>query len=318
MRARPSISSLSSFALSALLLCPLPALAQEHGPEPPVTGARPRSAGASRALIAAPPEGEVGAQPPPRDGSERPPPTIYRTDRPIEVKGGSTPPTIYRTRRPDSDDEDRAYEGRFSRYDYRSEGFAEGDHFEATMGFLVGQRSYEQTSFKFDGGDAASIGGGGLVEPFNKAPFTNATVLGLRYDVRVVMSYIRMTVGFDLPFPMYDASDAQGTYTVGGAQRLVMVQSLSTKELRFGLGGEYPIKSIAPFADLIGGVHWVSSDLSIDGHKATYSATSFAFSVRGGLRAHVRRWFFAAASIEAGLIGDITWNGEVSVGFSLK
>ena len=198
------------------------------------------------------------------------------------------------------------------------DGWAQGDHFEFTMGFLAGQRSYSKTSFKFDEGTAAGIGGGGLVEPFVKAPFDNATVLGLRYDVRLVMSFIRMTVGFDVPFPTYKVSDSTAPYNVSGTMRTVTVQSLSAKELRFGIGGEYPFKKVAIFADLIGGVHWISTELAIDGYKANYAATSFAFSGRAGVRAYVRKWFFATASGEVGLIGDLRWNAEVAVGFSAK
>jgi hypothetical protein len=198
------------------------------------------------------------------------------------------------------------------------EGYAQGDHFEFTMGFLAGQRSYSKTSFKFEEGTAEGIGGGGLVAPFVKAPFDNATVLGLRYDLRLVMSFIRMTVGFDVPFPTYKVSDSTGIYDVSGTMRQVTVQSLSAKELRFGIGGEYPFKKVAIFADLIGGVHWVDTELAIDGYKANYGATNFAFSGRAGLRGYVRKWFFASASGEIGIIGDLRWNAEVSVGFSIK
>jgi hypothetical protein len=186
------------------------------------------------------------------------------------------------------------------------------------MGFLAGQRSYKNTSFKFDDGTAAGIGGGGLVAPFVKPPFDNATVLGLRYDVRLVMSFIRMTVGFDLPFTTYKASDSTAVYNVNGTNRQVTVQSLSAKELRFGIGGEYPFRKVALFADLIGGVHWVDTELALDGYKANYAATSFAFSGRAGVRAYVRKWFFATASGEVGLIGDLRWNAEVALGFSAK
>lgn len=202
--------------------------------------------------------------------------------------------------------------------DEEPEGFAQGDHFEFTMGFLAGQRSYKQTSFKFEEGTAEGIGGGGLVDPFVQPPFNVATVLGLRYDVRLVMSFIRMTVGFDLPFPTYKASDSTNPYDVAGTLRRVTVQSLSAKELRFGIGGEYPFKKVALFADLIGGVHWVSTELAIDGFKANYGATSFAFSGRAGVRAYVRKWFFATATGEVGLVGDLLWNAELSVGFSAK
>jgi hypothetical protein len=202
--------------------------------------------------------------------------------------------------------------------DPQPEGFAEGDHFEFTMGFLGGQRSYSGTSFKFEEGTAEGIGGAGLVAPFVKAPFDRATVLGLRYDLRLVMSYIRMTVGFDLPFTTYKASDSTAVYDVAGQQRTVTVQSLSAKELRFGIGGEYPYKSVAFYADLVGGVHWVNTELAVDGFSAEYGAVTFAFSGRAGVRAYVKKWFFATASGEIGIIGDIRFNAELSVGFSLK
>jgi hypothetical protein len=200
----------------------------------------------------------------------------------------------------------------------RPEGFAEGTHLEFTMGFLAGQRSYSKTSFEFEEGTAEGIGGGGLIEPFVKPPFDTATVLGLRYDLRLVVSYIRMTVGLDLPFPTFKSSDSKAIYDVTGTQRTVTVQSLSAKELRFGIGGEYPYKSVACYADLLGGVHWVDTDLAIDGLKAQYGAVNFAFSGRAGVRAHVRSWFFATASGEVGIIGDTRWNAELGVGFSIK
>lgn len=190
------------------------------------------------------------------------------------------------------------------------------DHFELTMGFLVGQRSYSKARFEFDDGNASNIGGGQLVEPFEQAPFNKVTVMGLRYDMRLIISYIRLLAGFDFPFPSYRTQEATGTYMVQGTERSVTAQSLSAKELRFGLGAEYPYKSVAFFADLIGGVHWTSAEFAIDGLKANYSATDFAFSARGGLRLHVRPWFFASLSGEVGIIGDIIWNGDMSVGFA--
>ena len=132
------------------------------------------------------------------------------------------------------------------------------------------------------------------------------------------MSLIRTNVGFDMPLTTYKVSDSTAPYDVSGTLRQVTVQSLSAKELRFGIGGEYPFKKVAIFADLIGGVHWVDTELAVDGYKADYGATSFAFSGRAGLRAYVRKWFFATASGEVGLIGDLKWNAELAVGFSAK
>lgn len=240
---------------------------------------------------------EIAAPPPP------PPPPPQRTMQvPETIRTPEPPPRS--SYDDDDDDDDRRW--------------AAGDHFEFTMGFLAGQRSYSKTSFKFEEGTAEGIGGGGLVAPFVMPPFDSTTVLGLRYDMRVVMSHIRMTVGFDLPFPTYKASDSTAVYDVNGTPRTVTVQSLSAKELRFGIGGEYAWTKVALFADLLGGVHWVDTELSIDGYKADYGAVTFAFSGRAGARAHVRKWFFAQLAGEVGIIGDVRWNAEMSVGFSLK
>ena len=282
---------------------------------------------ATSSLFAAPPEpapspaplGPSGSQPGPVEVTLAPPPAPppQTPKAPILEVPAQTP--LYlpprKTEHIEHADEDEP----------EPTGWAQGDHFEFTMGFLAGQRSYSQSSFKYEveGGTSEGIGGGGLVAPFVKAPFDKTTVLGLRYDVRVVMSFIRMTVGFDLPFTTYKVSDSRGVYKfvdTNGQQvdRQVTVQSLSAKELRFGIGGEYPFKKVAIFADLIGGVHWVDTELAIDGYKANYSSTGFAFSGRAGVRAYVRKWFFATASGEVGIIGDLRWNAEFGVGFSAK
>ncbi len=275
-------------------------------------------------LFAAPPEPapappapleSSGKQPDPAEVTPAAAPPAPPTNPPVmqvpaQTFPPSPPPPPHKIEKAEEEDDEAP----------EPKGWAQGDHFEFTMGFLAGQRSYSDTSFKYDveGGTAEGIGGGGLVTPFVKPPFDKTTVLGLRYDVRLVMSFIRMTVGFDLPFTTYKVSDSTGIYDVNGTMRQVTVQSLSAKELRFGIGGEYPFKKVAIFADLIGGVHWVDTELAIDGYKANYGATSFAFSGRAGVRAYVRKWFFATAAGEVGLIGDLRWNAEIGVGFSAK
>jgi len=189
------------------------------------------------------------------------------------------------------------------------------DHLELSMGFAAGQRSWAGQSFAFEGGGAGDIAGaGGLVEPFRDEPFDAAAVYGLTYDARLVVSYVRMTVGIGIPFPSYRAETT--SVTLDGEPRELTVQSLSAFELRFGIGGEYAIGAIAPFVDLLGSIHWIDSTLTIDGREARYGARTFAFSARAGLRLHVRRWFFAAASGEVGLVGDVRWGADLSVGFA--
>lgn len=189
------------------------------------------------------------------------------------------------------------------------------DHLELSMGFSAGQRSWAGQSFAFEGGGAGSIdGAGALVDPFAREPFDAVAVYGLTYDARLVVSYVRMTVGIGIPFPSYRAETT--TVTLDGAPRDLTVQSLSAFELRFGIGGEYAIGALAPFVDLLGSIHWIDSTLTVDGQQARYAARAFAFSARAGLRLHVRRWFFAAASGEVGLVGDVRWGADLSVGFA--
>lgn len=187
-------------------------------------------------------------------------------------------------------------------------------HFEATMGFIAGRRSYEGMAFATE---SSVPGAGALVAPFEAAPFDGATVLGLRYDLRLVASHVRMTAGVDLPFATYRASDATGTYRVLDQDSRVTVQSLRPYELRFGIGGEGRVGPVALFGDLMGGVHWIDAALSIEGQTADYSAVAFAFSVRAGARLYVRDWFFISTAAELGLIGPITLTTELSLGFDL-
>jgi hypothetical protein len=190
------------------------------------------------------------------------------------------------------------------------------DHIEFTMGFLGGQRAYDGLGFTFDGTSPASALGGAekLTKPFGAPPFTSVNMLGVRYEARVTIAYARMTAGFDLPFSSYRASTTGGVYDVGGTARQVTIDSLSAKEGHFGLGLEIPFGPVAPFVDLLGGAHWVNTDLTIDGKRASYSSTAFAFSMRGGARVYMRRWFFIQGAGEVGLVGDLKWNAELSVG----
>jgi hypothetical protein len=160
-------------------------------------------------------------------------------------------------------------------------------------------------------------GAGELVEPFEDAPFDRLTTMGLRYDVRLVAAYTRMTVGIDIPFAHYRPTDAQGTYRLVDADRRVSVQSISPFLVHFGIGGELPIGPIAPFVDVLGHLRWTNATLAIDGIEHTYSEHGFGFSLRGGLRMHVRRWFYASLAGEVGLVGSVRWGGELSVGFAV-
>lgn len=190
------------------------------------------------------------------------------------------------------------------------------DHFELTMGFLAGARRYGNESFAHSGGGGDLAGSGGLVEPFSNPPYDNVPVFGLRYDLRLVVSYVRMTVGVDFPFAYLQPADTRATYDVGGVPSEIVVRKIRPYELRFGIGGEYPIGRFAPFVDLIGEVDWVKTELSIAGQTVRYEANSFGFSARAGVRAYLRDWFFIAAAGEIGIVGNRLWGAELSLGFA--
>lgn len=188
------------------------------------------------------------------------------------------------------------------------------DHFELTMGFLAGARRYDQESFALSKGDVA--GAGGLVEPFRNAPYDYVPVYGLRYDLRLVVSYVRMTVGVDFPFADLGGAETRATYDVGGVPSEIVVKKIRPYQLRFGIGGEVPIGRFAPFVDLIGEVDWTNTELAIAGEKVEYKANSFGFSARAGVRAYLRDWFFIAAAGEIGIVGNRFWGAELSLGFA--
>lgn len=190
------------------------------------------------------------------------------------------------------------------------------DHFELSMGFIAGQRRFDYASFGLDS-EPGVAGASELVEPFQDAPFDRLTTLGLRYDLRLVAAYTRMTVGVDVPFAYYRPTEAQGTYRIGEGTHTVRVRSISPVLVHFGIGGEIPIGPLAPFVDVLGHLRWTTAELAIDGVKHTYSEHGFGFSARAGLRLHVRKWFYASLAGEVGLVGDLRWGGELSVGFAL-
>jgi len=190
------------------------------------------------------------------------------------------------------------------------------DHFEFTMGFIAGARRYGEESFAHESGGEGLDGVGALVEPFESAPYDNLMVYGLRYDLRLVVSHVRMTVGVDFPFSSFRPAETRDTYRMGGIDREILVQKIRPYELRFGIGGEYTFGRLTPYVDLIGEVDWVDTELSVDGEAVRYDANSFGFSLRAGVRLYLREWFFVTAAGDVGIVGDRFWGAELSLGFS--
>jgi hypothetical protein len=196
-----------------------------------------------------------------------------------------------------------------------SAGMAEdydGNHFEFTMGFITGEQDYTGTHFQRDGDSTLT-----LADPFLEKPFNQVNVHGLRYEIRLVASYVRMTMGMDFPFTAYRLADATGSYQVEGRTIEVITDDLSPIDLHFGIGGEFWMGPLAAYADLIGGVHWTDASFLVDGENLDYSALTFNFWARAGLRVHVKDWLFLAAAGEIGIVGDLKWMAELSVGFAI-
>lgn len=90
-----------------------------------------------------------------------------------------------------------------------------------------------------------------------------------------------------------------------------MGRSLSASAPRCSLGRGGALR------DIQGAIQRASTTVTVDGHPYEYSATRFGFSARGGVRVHLRPWFFVAASGEYGLVGATRWGADLSVGFRL-
>lgn len=177
------------------------------------------------------------------------------------------------------------------------------DHFEATMGFLASGMDHSHSDFS----------GGASVNALRQAPYDNLQAFGLRYDLRLVVEHVRMMAGVDLPFA--SVSSLEGA---GDGARTVSARGMHLFTGRFGIGAEYPIgSSLAPYLDLVGSIHSASVSVAVDGRDETYNSLGFGFSVRSGIRAELRRWFFVSASGEIGVVGPTRWGADLSVGFRI-
>jgi hypothetical protein len=183
---------------------------------------------------------------------------------------------------------------------------ADWDHFEISMGFVGGWRRFDRMSFRGDSELDPTL--------WRAPPFDGVPAYGLRYDARLVVAYTRMTMGVDIPFASY-AVDETAITMADGSQSTVA--DLRPWSLRFGIGAELPVGPVAPFIDVLGSIHTVKATFDIDDIEREVTARGFGFSVRAGIRLHVRRWFFAQIAGEAGIVGSMVWAGDLSVGFAV-
>ncbi len=180
------------------------------------------------------------------------------------------------------------------------------DHFEFSMGFVGGWRRFDRMAFRGDPTLDPSL--------YRTAPLDGVQSYGLRYDVRLVVAYTRMTVGIDIPFTQYTVDETTRTLDDGSQATVAHVKPFA---FRFGIGGELPVGPVAPFVDILGSIHSVRATYDIDDVEREVKARSFGFSARAGVRLHVRKWFFASLAGEVGIVGPMVWAADLSVGFAI-
>ncbi|MEM1030848.1 MAG: hypothetical protein AAF928_21845 [Myxococcota bacterium] len=187
------------------------------------------------------------------------------------------------------------------------------DHLELAIGILGGLTNYGPVNFAYqEGGGPVN-----LAEPFDVAPYDGTFALGLRIELRYVASFVRTTLGFDLPFPNFTRDDTTGVFDVNGEPVTIAVQSLKHQTFNIGIGGEYSFGMLTPYVDVLGGFHFVQTRLSADDQFVNYSGTEFGLSGRLGARYALKKSFFLHGSVTGGILGPSRVLGELGLGFSL-
>ena len=180
--------------------------------------------------------------------------------------------------------------------------------FEGTLGFLGGWARY------------ADLGLAGPLPPsaFEAGPAAGAPIAGLRYDLRLVVAFVRMTVGADLAWSLFDARGSERTLTSSEGQRTLSDRAAFLWSLRFGLGLELAASDdVRLFADLTGSVRFLEVQSVLEGTSVSSQVTSFAPGVRLGARARVVDAFFVQLAADASPMGP--WvTGELSVGGAIE
>ncbi len=191
---------------------------------------------------------------------------------------------------------------------------SEETHLEIGVGFMGGVRSYGSAPFAIA---SDNEGLAGLDEPFVLIPFEDSAVFGPRWESRLVLSQIRMTLGYQRPYPTWEGLESTRATGVDGEKLSASARGLRANELRFGLGLEPPTGKVTPFVDLVGDIAWVSTDLAVAGDAATYTSESFSLAARSGLRIQAADYVFVEAAGEYGLVGPNEWGAQLTVGFAI-
>jgi hypothetical protein len=183
-------------------------------------------------------------------------------------------------------------------------------HFEGAFGFLGGERDLGHNAYQFTGRSAQRV-----LAPLTTDPYNALPVAGVDWELRMVVSDLRMALGAQKPFAAVAYDPVQFQDVTDGAMHSLTPRSLNLWDVRFGLGFEHRFKAFTPYVDLIGDVQSISTDLVVDGANKSYSEWTFAFSVRAGLRFQLPHYMFIAPSAELGVYGPSRWAVTLQTGW---
>ena len=189
-------------------------------------------------------------------------------------------------------------------------------HGEISVGYLGMWSDETNRALELKSADGDASIAGRVTEPFLGKPYAASILTGPTFETRAVISRARFTLGARFPFATFRPSDTVSRLEIAGEQREVLVRSMKVWDLRTGIGFELPIgERVAGFVDVLGDVQFMTTQLMIDGQRATYTGTNFAFGVRAGARVQVNHLFFQLAA-ETSLLGGTRYGGTFMAGIA--
>lgn len=192
-----------------------------------------------------------------------------------------------------------------------SDVLGESTHVEVEVGFLAGDRSLGAVPFEQRGAGRPLAG---LDASFRSEPLSDALVTGPRAELRAVAPPLRVSLGWQRPYPDWQVVPERADRDGAGAPVVSEVRALRTDEVLLGIGLEAPTGVLVPFVDLVGTVHASTVALSVDGRTARYASEAFSLGGRAGLRLQVSDHLFAQAAGTATAVGPSTWGASLGLG----
>jgi hypothetical protein len=189
--------------------------------------------------------------------------------------------------------------------EHRRDPVLEHVRFEGTMGFVAGAARYSEVGLA---GDPS------VPRMFDAGPAAAVAMTGLRYDLRLVVAFVRMTVGADVLFGLFDASSGGRVVESGDAALRVVDRRFFEWSLRFGLGLEATVGDVRLFADALVVAHFVEAEVAIDGRPTGYAAVAASPGLRLGVRIPIVGAFFAQLEIDGAAFAPTWGGGALSVG----